>query len=137
MTLAELAAIESCRALLYAYAERVDAGRASSVLELFTENARFSAGPRTLVGRSELAPAFAAREADTARRTRHLVSNPVCAPAGDGAMDVRSTLAVFVLGDDAPLAPRALVECVDRMERGADARWRIARRDLHLLAGKP
>ena len=137
---AELAAAAACEAVLNAYADWIDDGRASRVVELFTEDAVFEGGPRTLSGRAQLDAAFAAREADATRRTRHLVLNPSYAGAADGVLEVRSTLLLFVLDPTAdpalPLEPRALVHCVDRMVRGAEARWRIARRSLQLVAGK-
>jgi ketosteroid isomerase-like protein len=136
---AELFARAACVGVLTAYADAIDGGRAASVVELFTEDAVFEAGPRVLQGRAQLAPAFAAREADTARRTRHLVLNPSCVASGEEAMDVRSTLVLFVFGAEpiADAAPRALVQCEDRMARGPDRRWRIARRRMQLLAGQP
>lgn len=133
---AELAAQAACVNVLKAYADAIDGGRASTVVELFTEDAVFEAGARALRGRAQLVPAFAAREADTVRRTRHLVLNPSCVASGADAMEVRSTLLLFVLGAE-PVAPRALVQCDDRMARGADRRWRIASRRLQLLAGQP
>jgi len=137
---AELAAVAACTAVLNAYADWIDEGHASRVVDLFTEDAVFEAGPLTLSGRAQLVAAFTAREADATRRTRHLVLNPSYAGAEDGVLEVRSILLLFVLDATAdpalPLEPRALVHCVDRMMRGADARWRIARRSLQLVAGK-
>ncbi len=137
----ELGAHEACREVLVAYADCIDAGRASQAIELFCEDAVFEAGPRILRGAARLAPAFASREADRSRRTRHLILNPRFREVGEGAMEVLSLLAVFVVEQDADpaaaLAPRALVDCADRMVRGADRRWRIASRRLQLVAGRP
>jgi hypothetical protein len=138
MTAQQAADALACQSVLYAFAERIDTGRASQAVELFTDDARFAAGPRVAEGRAQLAAAFAAREANSARRTRHLMLNPICVPDGEAAMEVRSTLALFVLEPEAkPLAPSALLACTDRLLRGADGRWRIASRRLELVAGAP
>ena len=136
-----LAVQSACIAVLNAFADRIDAGRASTVTELFTDDGSLVAGPRTMRGRDELAAGFAAREADEARRTRHLVLNPSVQVIDDGVAEARSSLMLFVLGSepggDEPLNPSALMNCHDRFERGADGRWRIAERQIELLAGRP
>ena len=134
---AALTAIAACQDVMHAYAELVDSGRASRVVELFTDDATFEPVPgRTVRGRHQLARVFAAREANTERRTLHIVANPVVVVDGETATG-HSTFLLFILGEprSAGVAPDALVYCADRFERGEDGRWRIADRRLQTLAG--
>ncbi len=139
---ASLTAQAACRNVMHAYADLVDSGNASQVSDLFTDDAAFdSGGGRTVSGRANLAKVFAAREANTARRTRHLIVNPVVDLCDEGIATGHSSILLFVLdGANAPgaasaVAPNAVVNCHDRFARGDDGCWRIADRRLELLAG--
>lgn len=136
-----LAVHSACIAVMHAYADRIDEGRASAATELFTDDATLVAGPRAMVGRDQLAAAFAAREADGSRRTRHLVVNPTIRIVDDGVAQAHSSMMLFVLDAGAGTTdspnPNALMNCHDRFERGADDCWRIAERRVELLAGRP
>lgn len=50
-----LAIQSACVAVMHAYADRIDEGRASTATELFTDDATLVTGPGAMVGRDQLA----------------------------------------------------------------------------------
>jgi hypothetical protein len=64
-----------CERLVYRYTHLVDFGRGSELPGLFTEDGVFDNGDLRLEGSGQLMRAFAAREAATDLRTRHVCTN--------------------------------------------------------------
>jgi hypothetical protein len=69
-----LLAERECERLIYAYCHLIDHGSAAKVGDLFTEDGRWISPEVTHAGQAEVATAFAARQANTSRMSRHVCS---------------------------------------------------------------
>jgi hypothetical protein len=67
-----------CERLVTAYCHFVDHGEAARIADLFTEDGTWSGGGNLMKGREELAKQFGARQANTARTSRHVCQNFLC-----------------------------------------------------------
>lgn len=121
---------------MHRYCVLVDSGRAASVVDLFTDDASWSAPGVQMRGRDELRRGFEARQRRTGRVSRH-----VCTTfdlTRTGATTAEGTVYLTLYRHDldgserrpAPLAGPALVGAYhDVFERGPNG-WRIADRRL-------
>jgi ketosteroid isomerase-like protein len=66
-----------CERLIYSYCHVIDHGDAARVAELFTEDGVWASTEVTREGRAAIAAAFQARQANTARMSRHVCSTPL------------------------------------------------------------
>ena len=125
-----------CEALVFRYCVLVDSGDAAEVVDLFTDDAVWSAPGTELRGRDQLQRGFEARQGQTQRVSRHVCTTfDLSRTESDRAEGtVYLTLYRYDLGDGeqrpAPLVGPALVGAYhDVFERGPDG-WRIAQRRL-------
>ena len=72
----------ACHAVLVEFLAAIDHGHASTALDLFTEDASFTARGQELRGREPISRFLAEREAETDRQTIHLIANET-APTND------------------------------------------------------
>jgi 3-phenylpropionate/cinnamic acid dioxygenase small subunit len=116
--------------LLYAYAERIDAGDLEGVAELFAHG-RIQASPaappeQAAVGRDAVLALYRASTRiypDGSPHTRHVTSNPIIELSGDGlTASARSCFTVFQQVDDFPLQPIISGRYHDTFQR-LDGRW--------------
>ncbi|MDX2170881.1 MAG: nuclear transport factor 2 family protein [Deltaproteobacteria bacterium] len=121
---ADRAAIE---ALIYGYAERIDAGDLAGVGALFAKAVYRGAQGGTYRGAAEVAAVLTARVIlyDGVPRTRHVTTNLVIEldPAGASAT-ARSYFTVFQAAADLPLQPIVAGRYHDRFVRDGD-QWRF------------
>jgi uncharacterized protein (TIGR02246 family) len=131
-----LSAEAACRDLVHGYFACIDAGKATTAVDLFTETAVMEAAGRMLEGRGAISAALGAREANQDRRTRHVVTNLVVHVDGDGRASARATLLVFVLSGKTPTLPSLLSELhVEFVEEGGA--WKVANHSSRRLAEQP
>ena len=130
-----LAAQLACQDVIDAFAYYVDNGMASRAAGLFTDDGELGSSERTIKGREGLEKTMAAREADSGRRTRHVVSNIVFERLDAESARTQSVISMYVLGGEDQLTPRAVVVASDEFARGSDGRWRFSKRLLNALAG--
>ena len=134
VTPADQVAIE---ALVHRHAFLIDHGRASHVAELYTHDARlYGIGPDK-IGRAAIAEWAAAREAMTARQSRHVQTNILLERAEDG--HVRGTVVLTLYRHDGQgprsAAPILIGEYHDLLSREPDGAWRFVERRLVTLFG--
>ena len=123
----------ACRDLVYAYFACIDAGNATAAVDLFAQTAVMEAGGRHLEGREAISAALRAREANQARRTRHVVTNVVVHVGDGGRASASATLILFVLSDETPTVPSLLSELnVAFVDEGGV--WRVAAHSSRRLA---
>ena len=126
------AAIE---ALLYTYAERLDAGDFEGVAALFAHATLGAAGGPAVTGSAAVLALYRAsvrRYPDGTPRTRHVTTNVVATiDEAAGSATARSSFTVFQQLDDFPLQAIVAGRYHDRFER-ADGAWRFAERRMHL-----
>ena len=124
----------ACTELMAASYRIVDDGQAAAVTELFTEDGRFTVeGNIDVQGQASLSEMFAARQADTERRTLHCLSNLTVAQLTDDEAQLRATLTLYHLNGANPTIPSILAN-VEDVHRLIDGQWRIASRTTRVLA---
>ena len=83
-----------------------------------------------LRGPAEISEVLAARPAD--RRSVHVVTNFAVTPTAEGGYVARYYLTGYLASGDAPLAPSAILDCRDEIER-IDGRLKIRLKTSELL----
>lgn len=124
-------------ALCTEYVWRVDNGHAARVPELFTEDGAWTGPWGTLRGRAELDKAWTERARRTVR-TRHMLTNLRFTRHGPDRASGQISQIVFAADGDAPfpVAPSIIAENIDLYAQGADGIWRLASRQIDILAGQ-
>lgn len=127
---------EQIRALICAYAERLDSGDLDGVAALFEHGVfRSGRGGHPLAGRDavrrQYEPVILYPDGDRGPtpRTKHVLGNIVVDVHGDGATG-RCTFTVLQQVDDGPLRAVLGGRYHDRFER-VDGRWRFTERVVH------
>jgi hypothetical protein len=130
--LAHVDAAQEIANLIFAYAERMDAGDLAGVGSLF-EHARYGAGegplaPGEIVER--LNRELVILHEDGTPRTKHVTSNlAIEVDEAAGTANARSIYTVFQQVGETPLQPIVAGRYHDRFER-AGGRWRFAERRI-------
>ena len=126
----------ACEALVHRYCVLVDSGHAAAVVDLFTDDAVWSAPGIEMRGRDQLRQGFETRQRQTERVSRHVCTTFDLTRTGEDRAEgtVYLTLYRYDLpaGEQRPVPLRgpALVGTYeDVFERGPDG-WRIADRRL-------
>jgi 3-phenylpropionate/cinnamic acid dioxygenase small subunit len=125
---------EAVRALVMAYAERLDAGDLDGVAALFADAVVRSAGrDGALVGRDAVRRLYAPviRYEDGTPRTRHVISNlEVVVDPEAGTATSHCVFTVLQARPSAGLGPVLSGRYQDRFVR-VDGRWRFVERAIH------
>ena len=134
-------AAEEITALLYTYAERVDAGDFAGVADLFADaEVTFEGFDQVRRGRDEVFEMYEAstrRYGDGTPMTKHVVTNVIVdADEARGTAEARSYFTVFqAVPGQLPLQPIVAGRYRDAFER-ADGAWRFRQRHMIVeLAG--
>jgi uncharacterized protein (TIGR02246 family) len=116
----------------------IDSGRATRALSLYADGALLQTRAGTATGEREIAAVLAAREANAARVTRHVLSAATTAFRDPARARVTATLSVFVLSGADPTVPEVSSALDVLLERDGAA-WRISRQHSTPLAaaGRP
>ena len=124
--------VETIRALIHEYAERIDTGDLDGLAALFTHGTWSSPGRGTpLRGAEQVRHAYdGVILYDGIPSTKHVISNVTIEIGGDGsAATARSYFTVLQARPDLPLQPIIAGRYHDRFER-VDGRWRFADRQI-------
>jgi len=125
---------DAIAALLYTYAERLDAGDFAGVAALFAHSTYGAAdGPRRR-GSAEVLAALErlVKRHDSIPRTKHVITNAIIdVDETAGTATSRSYFTVFQATPSLPLQPIIAGRYHDRFER-ADGVWRFADRRIHM-----
>jgi uncharacterized protein (TIGR02246 family) len=125
---------EAVRALVMAYAERLDAGDLDGVVALFADAVvRPALSGGALVGREAVRRLYepVIRYADGTPRTKHVLSNlEVVVDAEAGTATSRCVFTVLQARPDTGLGPVLAGRYQDRFAR-VDGRWRFVERAIH------
>jgi hypothetical protein len=136
-THAELAAQSACMDLLHASFAVIDFGQATRSVPLYAQGAS-SLIDGKLNPYSTIRERYAAREADKARRTRHLVTNFAFRLSDENTGWSISLVTIFLEDDSKKpgITPLTVADCGDQYTRTPEG-WRIAFRYLQPVAGAP
>ena len=118
----------ACREVLIHYLTAVDHHKATTALPLFTDDARIVARGRHLNGGEEIRRFLADREADTQRRTAHLITSEVFEHVDRDRVELRARVALLLHQPGGGYHINQIVETRQTF-RPNDERWRIADRD--------
>ena len=135
MSAADGAWFPTCAELAVDSYRLIDLGRAADTAALFAEDAQYVTPLGTMRGRAQIASAMAKRQADTARRTRHVLGSHSVRSIDASTAEANFVLTVYVLSDpdDVRLPPSVLADVTDRYAMD-DGHWRIAHRTLDVVA---
>jgi hypothetical protein len=134
---AELAAQAACMDLLHSSFALIDFGQATRCVPLYAPGAS-SLIDGQASDYATLRERYAAREANKARRTRHLVTN-FAFRLSDETTGWSTSLVTIFLEDDSKkpgTVAQTVADCGDRYTRTPEG-WRIAFRYLQPVAGAP
>lgn len=119
---------EACREVLIQYLTAVDRHEATTALRLFTEDANIVARGERLHGRDAIGRFLAEREADTARRTAHIIANELLEHVDADRATLRARVVLLLREPEGSYRTDQVVETRQTFERD-DSGWRIALRD--------
>ena len=121
-----------CLQSIVSYHGDIDRGRATQGIRYFAEDASFQARGRNLAGREAILGFLADREANTARRTLHVISNPVTTFDGDDALSIAAMIVLYAMDESGAYVVENVLDTVHRFVRSA-AGWLIVDRTSHRL----
>ena len=133
----ELAAQSACMDLLHSSFAVIDFGKATKCVPLYATGASSVIGGK-VSPYTTIRERYAAREADTARKTRHLVTNFAFRMTDENTAWSISLVTIFLEDDSGKpgITPLTVADCGDQYTHNADG-WRIAFRYLQPVAGAP
>ena len=114
----------------------LDHGQIDQLLQLFTENARYSHGARVSVGREEIATVFERRKEAGARTARHMYSGLQVQLHSATRATGTSVCMTFACEGDAPIVPAIpylVADFIDEYERDPDGTWRFCTRHIERI----
>ena len=116
-----------------AFAEHLDLNQVDALIDLFTEDALYTHGPRQSRGREEIAQLFRKRVEKGPRTSRHIYSGLRIEIVSETQATGRSVCLSFAADGLPPLPakPFLVADFVDRYRRDDDGRWRFAERHIH------
>jgi hypothetical protein len=128
-------AVHACVEIVHTLYADIDAGRASDAAVLFTHHAIFEAPTARHEGIGAIAGFLAARQANTERRSLHVLANLRATQLRDDVVAINALTMVYVPGpDDGPLWVIQGAANVRHVLRRVEHRWLIAAR-LRTTAG--
>ncbi|CAN5619392.1 hypothetical protein BH24ACT15_BH24ACT15_03790 [soil metagenome] len=118
----------ACHAVLVEFLAAIDHGHASTALNLFTEDASFTARGQQLQGRTAISEFLAQRQAETDRQTAHIIANETTRTDHTHGEITLDAVLVLLVRDEAGnyLTDRVLDTTQQFMPTPAG--WRIATR---------
>lgn len=135
--IAAVQARHACLDVIDAFFRRVDTGNAARTVDLFTSDGELVLGQTSLSGES-LAKAMEVRQNDSDKRGHHVPATSSFRLISDREAEAQTYLHLYRDAEQQPDKPpvaRALTLLTDRFVRGDDGRWRIARRQVDIIAG--
>ena len=134
---AELAAQTACMDLLHSSFAVIDFGQATRCVPLYAKGASSLIDGQASTY-DTLRERYAAREANKARRTRHLVTNFAFRLSDESTAWSISLVTIFLEDDTRKpgITPLTVADCGDQYTRTPEG-WRIAFRYLQPVAGAP
>lgn len=127
---------QACRETLITFLTAVDHHVATEALPLFTDDARVVARGELLQGREAIGRFLAGREADTGRKTAHLITNEVFEHVGAERVVLRARVVLLLQQPAGGYHAEQIVETSQTFVPDGP-RWRIARRDEAPLHPRP
>lgn len=117
-----------------AFAYHLDHNEIDQLVDLFTEDAVYTMGPRRSVGRSIIQQRFEQRIAGGPRTSRHLYSGLRVSVEAEDLARATSVWMSFAQDGEPPLTPAVpflVADMEDIYVRSQDGKWRFKERHIH------
>lgn len=114
----------------------LDYGMIEDLVELFTEDAKYSHGPRVSVGRDQIRTLFDARVAERVRTSRHMQTGLKITLHNSRQAFGKSVCMTFASDGPPPISPATVflvADFIDEYRYCADGRWRISKRHIERI----
>lgn len=114
----------------------LDSNMIEELVELFTEDARYSHGARLSQGRDEIRTLFSARKEKGVRTSRHIQTGLKITLNNTKEATGKSVCLTFGCDAPAPISPATpylVADFIDEYQKGADGRWRIRKRHIERI----
>jgi hypothetical protein len=114
----------------------LDYGMIEELVELFTEDARYSHGPRVSEGRDQIRTLFDARTAERVRTSRHMQTGLKITLQNFRQAFGKSVCMTFACDGPPPISPATVflvADFIDEYHYCADGRWRISKRHIERI----
>ncbi len=119
----------ACHAVLVEFLAAIDHGHASTALDLFTDDASFTARGQQLHGRDAISEFLTVREAETGRQTVHLIANETQhTNDADETVTLEAILVLVERNSAGKFVTHRILETTQHFVPTA-AGWRITRRE--------
>lgn len=107
----------------------IDHGHATKALDLFTHDASVAARGQQLHGHKAIAAFLTEREAETDRKTAHVLTSDVVRSAADDEIVLSAVLLLYERQSDGRYAIHRVLDTTQTFRRNRD-RWRIRERSI-------
>ncbi|MFO0687833.1 MAG: nuclear transport factor 2 family protein [Myxococcota bacterium] len=134
--IAEARELESIRTTLQQYAMFLDDGRVADFLDLFTQDAVFTADEFTYDGRDAIRTELAEKPRGPGKHLPFPALIELDSPTSAHAWSDFLRVKIEREGDPTSWVVTSMGRYYDRLTKGADGRWRFSRRDVYILAMK-
>jgi len=119
----------ACHAVLVEFLAAIDHGHASTALDLFTEDASFTARGQQLQGRDAISGFLTEREAETGRQTVHIIVNETARTDDKReALTLDAVLVLLVRNEAGHYVTDRVLDTTQQFVPTQEG-WRISRRD--------
>ncbi|MCP3889756.1 MAG: nuclear transport factor 2 family protein [Desulfobulbaceae bacterium] len=118
----------------------LDYNKVDELVDLFTEDASYSHGPRKSRGRDEIRKIFSGRQATGVRTSRHLQTGLKITLLNQQCAEGTSVCLTFACDGAPPVSPATpflVADFIDQYQYGADGRWRISKRHIERIFTAP
>ncbi len=114
----------------------LDCNMIEELVELFTEEARYSHGLRLSHGREEIRKLFTERTVGRVRTSRHIQTGLKITLGNAEKAEARSVCLTFACDRPPPISPATpflVADFIDEYQYCADGRWRINKRHIERI----
>lgn len=114
----------------------LDGNMIDELVELFTEDARYSHGLRLSCGREEIRRLFTDRTREGARTSRHMQTGLKITLRNSKAAEGKSVCLTFACDGPSPISPATpflVADFIDEYQHCPDGRWRIKKRHIERI----
>jgi len=118
----------------------LDGNMVEELVDLFTDDARYSHGPRLSLGRAQIHALFTGRSARGVRTSRHMQTGLRIIFKSPVEAEGRSVCMTFACDGPPPISPATpflVADFIDEYQCGADGRWRIRARHIDRIFTAP
>lgn len=118
------------------FCQYLDSNMIEELVDLFTEDARYSHGSRLSSGKEEIRKLFSERTATRVRTSRHMQTGLKITLHNSKEAEGKSVCLTFACDGPPPISPAVpflVADFIDVYQHCADGRWRIKKRHIERI----